>query len=138
MIKATARDIERFMSLVDILPCGCWFFMGARSKGKGNKKPYGSFHTENHGTVRAHRFSSEVFNGDECPPGYDRDHKCKFSLCVNPAHIEVVTKQENQRRKKLCSSLPFFSLYSPSSASTSSSSEASRLRGLSFPKLKVG
>lgn len=92
------KDIERFMSYVDKLPNGCWFWTGARSRGKGNKKWYGSFHYEGR-TVRAHRFAHDLMAGLETPRGYHRDHICCFSLCVNPSHIEAVTHSENQQRK---------------------------------------
>lgn len=98
LIIATDKDIERFMSYVDKLPCGCWFWTGARSRGKGNKKWYGSFRI-NGRTVRAHRFSCEVFKKEECLPGHHRDHRCKFSLCVNPDCIEIVTREVNQDRR---------------------------------------
>lgn len=97
LIKATQRDIERFLGKVDKLPNGCWYWNGARSKGRG-KKWYGSFHIANR-TVRAHRFSSEVFNEDECPPDHHRDHLCCFSMCVAPEHIEVVPQEINQARR---------------------------------------
>ena len=99
MIQATQKDIERFMSYVDKLPNGCWFWTGARSRGKGNKKWYGSFYV-NGTTIRAHRFSVEVLKCEPCGPGHHRDHTCVFSLCVNPDHIEVVPKKVNQERKQ--------------------------------------
>lgn len=92
------EDIDRFMRYVDRLPNGCWYWMGARSRGKGNRKWYGSFRL-GHRTVRAHRFASEVLGGQKCPPGYHRDHRCHFSMCVNPDHLEVVPKEVNQERK---------------------------------------
>lgn len=99
MIHATQSDIERFMRFVEKLPCGCWYWTGARSRGQGNRKWYGSFRVGDR-TVRAHRFSCDVLGGRECPPGHHRDHVvCKFSMCVNPDHIEIVTHEENQRRK---------------------------------------
>jgi hypothetical protein len=98
MLEATNEEIARFMCQVDRLPSGCWFWMGARSRGRGNKKPYGSFWHRGT-TVRAHRFASEVLGGVECPPDQHRDHECRFSLCVNPDHIHVVPKLENQRRR---------------------------------------
>lgn len=98
LLQATPEDVERFMRYVDKLPNGCWFWTGARSRGKGNRKWYGSFRLGKR-TVRAHRFASEVLGQEVCPPGHHRDHLCCFSLCVNPAHIEVVTREENQRRK---------------------------------------
>jgi hypothetical protein len=99
MIHATQADIDRFMRYVDKLPNGCWFWTGARSRGKGNKKWYGSFRVGKH-SVRAHRFSCDVLKKQPCPPGYDRDHTCRFSLCVCPEHIEVVTKVVNQERRR--------------------------------------
>ena len=98
VIQATTQDIERFMRYVERLPSGCWYWTGARSRGRGNRKWYGSFRVGGR-TVRAHRFSCEVLGGRECPPAHDRDHTCCFSMCVNPAHIEVVPKTINQARK---------------------------------------
>ena len=98
MIKATEADIARFMSYVDKLPNGCWFWTGARSRGKGNRKWYGSFFVGGK-VVRAHRFACEALTDKPCPPGSHRDHECCFSLCVNPDHFEIVTHEENQARK---------------------------------------
>lgn len=98
-IHATPADIARFRRYVDVLPCGCHFWTGARSRGRGNRKWYGSFWVGGR-VVRAHRFAAEVLGGlPPLPPGHDRDHTCCFSLCVNPEHLEHVTKVENQRRK---------------------------------------
>lgn len=92
-------DIERFMRLVDKLPCGCWYWLGARSRGKGNRKWYGSFRVGGQ-TVRAHRFALEAIGGQKIEAGQHRDHTCGFSMCVNPDHIEAVSPEENQRRKE--------------------------------------
>ncbi len=111
MIEADASDVKRFLSFIDKLPNGCWFWTGARSRGKGNKKWYGTFWVSSKKdkdgnvvipgrSVRAHRFASEVFGGKVCPPGHHRDHTCCFSLCVNDEHIEIVTHEENETRKK--------------------------------------
>lgn len=98
LLQASEDDVRRFMRFVEVLPSGCWYWTGARSRGKGNRKWYGSFRLGRR-TVRAHRFASEVLGGQECPPGHDRDHRCEFSLCVNPECIEVVPKQVNHERK---------------------------------------
>lgn len=94
----TQADVDRFMRYVDVLPNGCWYWTGARSRGKGNKKWYGSFKLGKT-AVRAHRFACEAIGGKACPPGHHRDHTCRFSMCVNPAHLEVVTHEVNQQRK---------------------------------------
>lgn len=95
---ATEDEIARFMSFVEFLESGCWFWTGARSRGQGNRRWYGSFSYRGK-VIRAHRFASEEIGGQTCPPGHHRDHKCHFSMCVNPDHIEVVPKEVNQQRK---------------------------------------
>ena len=97
-IDATERDIARFRRLTDRLPNGCHYWLGARSRGQGNRKHYGSFRVGGR-VVRAHRFAAEVLGGKTCPEGFHRDHTCGFSMCVNPDHIEIVTAEENQSRK---------------------------------------
>ncbi len=103
LLQATEDDVKRFFKYVEKLPNGCWYWTGARSRGKGKRKWYGSFRLGKR-TVRAHRFAAEVLAGKECPHGYDRDHQCRFSMCVNPNHLEIVTKLENNRRRheKVC------------------------------------
>lgn len=101
--QASQADIDRFFKYVEKLPNGCWFWNGARTKGKGNRKWYGSFKIKINGkwkTVKAHAFSCHIL-GKEPPllPNHDRDHLCKFSLCVNFEHVEIVTKQVNNERR---------------------------------------
>jgi len=96
---ATEADKVRFMRFVEKLPNGCWYWTGARSRGGGNRKWYGSFHVAGR-AVRAHRFSNDVLGGRDCPEHHHRDHLCCFSMCVNPAHLEVVTHSENERRRQ--------------------------------------
>lgn len=64
----------------------------------GNRKWYGSFRLGKR-VVRAHRFACDVLGDSPCPDGFHRDHTCCFSLCVNPAHLEPVSREENQARK---------------------------------------
>ena len=99
MLERDEADVERFLSYVLPLLNGHWLWLGARSRGAGNRAWYGSFRTRRQGVVRAHRYASEVLGGQECPAGHHRDHACCFSLCVRPEHLEVVTHAENQRRK---------------------------------------
>jgi hypothetical protein len=109
MLTATQADIDRFFKYVEklpgrlILPDGretsaCHVWTGARSRGRGNKKWYGSFRLGKT-SVRAHRFSCEVIGKKECPPEHDRDHLCCFTLCVNDEHLEIVPKRVNHDRR---------------------------------------
>lgn len=90
----TEEERARFMSFVEVLPCGCWYWTGARSRGRGNKKWYGSFWFRGM-SVRAHRFAHDYLASKECPPGWHRDHECRFSMCVNPDHIVARGPKDN-------------------------------------------
>lgn len=70
----------------------CWLWIASTSWGYGNfwvspEKLWG----------RAHRISWEMVNG-EIPKGLDLDHLCRVRNCVNPAHLEPVTRRENLMR----------------------------------------
>lgn len=57
---------------------------------------YGQFKMNNQ-YFRAHRFFWERAYGP-IPPGLDLDHVCRNRLCVNPPHLEPVTRSENLHR----------------------------------------
>lgn len=81
----------RFQSLVEAdsqLPGGCWIW-------KGRHLPSGYGH---YGKTTAHRRSWEIFVGG-IPKGLEIDHLCRVRNCVNPYHLEPVTKLENARRR---------------------------------------
>lgn len=59
---------------------------------------YGCFFVRDAGRqVLAHRFSYERSKG-AIPAGLHIDHLCRNKKCVNPDHLEAVTRQENHRR----------------------------------------
>jgi hypothetical protein len=67
---------------------GCWEWTSFR-----NKAGYGRIG----GRVLAHRLAYESLVGP-IPSGLVIDHLCRNPACVNPAHLEPVTLQENCRR----------------------------------------
>lgn len=95
--RPTGAEIARFMSFVYALPWGCWLWTGARSRSKGNRQHYGSFSWRGR-SIRAHVFAHDVLGGRVCPVGWHRDHECRFSLCVNPAHVTARRPEDNQSR----------------------------------------
>lgn len=88
----TAED--RFWAKVEKTKT-CWLWTGAIGKGG-----YGNFYADRR-YVRAHRFAYELLVGP-IPEGLDIDHVrargCRHRHCVNPAHLEPVTRQENLLR----------------------------------------
>lgn len=73
---------------------GCWSWTGYRNAlgygvgGKGPGKAYSKY---------AHVRSYQMLVG-EVPDGMELDHLCRNPSCVNPAHLDPVTHQENVRR----------------------------------------
>ena len=87
---------ERFWAKVDLAgPNGCWLWTaGHTSHG------YGAFNYRV-GTLwkqaYAHRLAYEAVIGP-IPPGLQIDHLCRNRACVNPEHLEPVTRKTNLLR----------------------------------------
>lgn len=73
----------------------CWIWQGAF-----NGNGYGVLRWQNRKQY-AHRVIFELEIG-EILEGMDIDHLCRVRECVNPQHLEVVSRAENLRRGRLC------------------------------------
>lgn len=83
----TPRPAEdRFFGHVEVTGF-CWLWTG-----KVNEKGYGRF-----GHTMVHRWVYEFLVG-EIGDGLVIDHLCRIHRCVNPDHLEPVTRTENNRR----------------------------------------
>jgi hypothetical protein len=77
---------------------GCWIWIGAlEGGGYGNISSGGSRKAKR---IKAHRVAYVLYKG-EVPEGKDLDHLCRLRCCVNPDHLEPVTRQENIRRSPI-------------------------------------
>ena len=74
---------------------GCWLWTGAR-----DPKGYGLCRFPLGDAVilqRAHRVVYQIERG-AIPVGLEIDHLCRNPSCVNPDHLEPVTRRENTLR----------------------------------------
>lgn len=81
----------RFEAKYEVDAGGCWLWTANL-----DTSGYGRFWFEGR-TVSAHRFSYEQLIGP-IPEGLDIDHLCRVRHCVNPEHMEPVTRQVNGLR----------------------------------------
>lgn len=85
-------DVEaRFWNMVETGP-GCWTWKGSHNKGG-----YGLFWPQWRSTWPAHRYMYWMEIG-ELIEGMEIHHICNNPGCVNPEHLEQVTKQYNMRQ----------------------------------------
>jgi hypothetical protein len=82
----------RFFAKVEEQPNGCWLWIGGL-----DRKGYGKFHVTKKREARAHRWCFEYVLGS-IPEGLDLDHTCRNRRCVNPSHLEPVTRRVNLLR----------------------------------------
>jgi hypothetical protein len=83
----------RFAVGHEVYPSGCWVWIKARER-----RGYGLFRHDGK-TWLAHRWAYERLVGP-IPEGLTLDHLCQNTSCVNPAHLEPVTRSENTRRAR--------------------------------------
>lgn len=79
----------------------CWVWTAAVDDRPG--RGYGRINLRRggrHRSLRPHRVMMEVFVGRELREDEEVDHLCYNVLCINPDHLEVVTKQENLARRR--------------------------------------
>lgn len=86
----------RFHNLVDTSG-DCWLWKGYIAPNGYGTFRVGSLKDGTRRKVYAHRFSYIVYHGI-IPPGLELDHLCRVRHCVNPAHLEPVTRRTNMMR----------------------------------------
>jgi HNH endonuclease len=91
-MRTVADRIEA--SVTRVTETGCWVWQKALTE-------LGYARIGLKGKARhAHKVSYETFVGP-VPKGLELDHVCKVRCCVNPAHLEPVTRYENMRRSSV-------------------------------------
>lgn len=107
------RVVEKFWSLVEededrLIPSAPWLGPCWLWTGRTNAAGYGEL-SVGRATWRAHRYSWKLHYGEPAWPTIDHlchsyshsclgGDRCKHRLCVNPDHLEPVSRSENSRR----------------------------------------
>lgn len=84
---------QRFWAKVQKTPT-CWLWTASINPGTG----YGQFGVRHGVMVGAHRFAYELVHGP-VPDGFDVHHTCLTRRCVNPDHLQAVTRSDNLRMR---------------------------------------
>lgn len=97
---------ERFWMYVNkqgkphpIFPTPCWEWTGSLIKGGYALFRLSSTNPSQQEKILAHRYSFEL-TYYPIPEGMEIDHMCKTRHCVNPDHLDLVTRQENIDRSQ--------------------------------------
>lgn len=85
------RCLEKIMPVTE---SGCWLWTHGLDVGG-----YAKFF-DGKRSVSGHRYLYEHLVG-KIPDGFELDHLCRVRCCVNPRHLEPVTRSENLLRSPL-------------------------------------
>lgn len=89
--------LDNIMRSYEPIPmCGCWVWMGDMFPNGYGSVGIGSW-TGKPRDGLAHKVAYEMLVGP-VPPGLELDHLCRVRCCINPAHLEPVTKSVNALR----------------------------------------
>lgn len=103
-------DEQKFLERITKSENGCWVWAGPfKEVGRHQKKfIYGRFPIKTEDgkwkSVYAHIFSYTHFKGT-IPEGHEIHHGCNNQICVNPEHLETVTKPSHMMKSNWLASI---------------------------------
>lgn len=107
LVSRTAQDVANIRERLERRSTpepntGCWLWLGAVTAEGYGKVGLGPVNGAPKFVAYAHRVAFELENGP-IPEGLTIDHRCRMPGCINAAHMEAVTLQQNCARRPLAS-----------------------------------
>lgn len=96
-MKKEINIIIRLINKIYVNDYGCWIWTAYYKERFGFSYGWMRYNGK---SENAHRVSYKVFKG-EILDGFEIDHLCRNTLCINPDHLEVVVHAENMKRGNL-------------------------------------
>lgn len=87
------KDAARVAAYTEVSTTGCWLWTASLTVRGG----YAQMNVGGGKVVRVHRWLYASLVGP-VDPSLDLDHLCRVRRCVNPDHLEPVSRAENLRR----------------------------------------
>lgn len=88
---------ERLLARTVLGPGGCLLWQGATTGNGYGALARGTRGKSGYQRWLAHRYAYTIMVGP-IPAGLDLDHLCRVRHCINPEHLEPVTRRENLLR----------------------------------------
>jgi hypothetical protein len=80
----------------------CWEWIGPCRRSRAALYPSISFRTAAGPRSKpAHRVSLETFRGVQLGKRHEANHLCGNTICINPMHLEKVTRRQNEAYKRV-------------------------------------
>jgi hypothetical protein len=89
-LRHRLETLPAVVAQIEATADGCWEWQGRTVNGYGRLSIDGQRH-------RVHHLMLEM-RGVAIPAGYHVHHRCRNRLCVNPAHLEVLTPADHRSR----------------------------------------
>ena len=90
--RRRADPVTMLRSRYKVDESGCWLWLG-----RLNRYGYGDILVDGV-YLSPHRWAFEVFTGQTLEDGVEIHHTCEVRHCVNPDHLEAVTRAEHAAR----------------------------------------
>ena len=90
---------RKWQSTIRLTKSGCWQVPAVSMNNRGYPLGWDSTPREEGGQKVAtkHRIAWKVVTGKSIPNNREVHHKCRNQRCINPDHLQIVTKEQHRK-----------------------------------------